>query len=85
DELKRRIDEYRGYLSGIAEPELTDMANKLLDTSPREEFTWVQYCFLQAPMIGAVNVLTNIQSNLRVAEGEALSHLLHSSLKQVEE
>ncbi len=85
DEFKRRIDDYRGYLSGIAEPELTDMANKLLDTSPREEFTWLQYCFLQAPMIGAVNVLTNIQSNLRVAEGEALSHLLHSSLKQVEE
>ncbi len=85
DEFKRRIDDYRGYLSGIAEPELTGMANKLLDTSPREELTWLQYCFLQAPMIGAVNVLTNIQANLRVAEGEALSHLLHSSLKQVEE
>jgi hypothetical protein len=61
------------------------MIKKLLDTSPREELTWVQYCFLQAPMIGAVNVLTSIQANLRVAEGEVLSHLLQSSMKQVEE
>jgi hypothetical protein len=36
-------------------------------------------------MIGAVNVLTSIQANLRVAEGEVLSHLLQSSMKQVEE
>lgn len=59
------------------------MINKLLDTSPREELTWVQYCFLQAPMIGAVNVLTNIQSNIRIAEGEVLNQLLYRSLEQV--
>ena len=85
DELKRRIDEYRQFLSENADPEFAGMIKKLLDTSPREELTWVQYCFLQAPMIGAVNVLTSIQANLRVAEGEVLNHLLHSSLKQVEE
>jgi hypothetical protein len=83
DELKRRIDEYRQFMSENADPGLAGMINKLLDTSPREELTWVQYCFLQAPMIGAVNVLTNIQSNIRIAEGEVLNQLLYRSLEQV--
>jgi hypothetical protein len=78
DELKTKIDEYREFLSGISEPALAGMINKLLDTGPREELTWVQYCFLQAPMIAAVDVLTNIQSNIRVAEGEVLNQLLYS-------
>lgn len=85
DELKTRIDEYREFLSGTADPELAGMINKLLDTSPREELPWIQYCFLQAPMIGAVNVLTNLQSNIRVAEGEVLNQLLHAELVVVAE
>ena len=85
DELKSRIDEYREFLSEITDPELAGMINKLLDTSPRENLPWVQYCFLQAPMIGAVNVLTNIQSNLRIAEGEVLGQLLHRPLELAEE
>jgi hypothetical protein len=76
DELKRRMDEYKEFLTGIADPELAGMINKLLETSPRKELTWIQYCFLQTPMIGAVNVLTNIQSNLRIAEGEVLDQLI---------
>ncbi len=85
DELKSRIDEYREFLSEITDPEFAGMINKLLDTSPREDLTWVQYCFLQTPMIGAVNVLTNIQSNLRIAEGEVLGQLLHRPLELAEE
>ncbi len=85
DELKRRIDDYREFMSEITDPELAGMINKLLDTSPRENLPWVQYCFLQAPMIGAVNVLTNIQSNIRIAEGEVLGQLLHKPLELVEE
>jgi len=84
-ELQTRINEYREFLSGNSDPELAGMINKLLDTSPRGELTWVQYCFLQAPMIGAVNVLTSIQSNIRVAEGEVLSQLLHRPLEEVVE
>ena len=61
------------------------MIRKLLDSSPRKDYTWLQYCFLQAPMIGAVNVLTNIQSNIRVAEGEVLNQLMHRSLELAEE
>jgi hypothetical protein len=85
DELKTRIDEYREFLSGHAGPELGGMINKLLDTDRREELNWVQYCFLQAPMIGAVNVLTNLQSSIRVAEGEVLGQLWHRPLEQVSE
>ena len=85
NELQRRINEYKEFLSGNSDPEFAGMVNKLLDTSPRGELTWIQYCFLQAPMIGAVNVLTNIQSNIRVAEGEVLNQLLHRPLELVEE
>ena len=85
DELAEMLDGYRESLSQNADPELTGMINKLLDTSPRGELTWIQYCFLQAPMIGAVNVLTNIQSNIRVAEGEVLNQLLHRPLELAEE
>jgi len=82
DELKQRIDEYREFLKENTDPGLAGMINKLLDTGPHEELTWVQYCFLQAPMIGAVNVLTSIQSNLRVAEGEVLIQLIDKRVVQ---
>ena len=85
NELQTRINEYKEFLSGNSDPELAGMINKLLDTGPRGELTWVQFCFLQAPMIGAVNVLTSIQSNIRVAEGEVLSQLLHKPLEEVVE
>jgi uncharacterized protein with PQ loop repeat len=85
DELVNRIDDYKAFLSENADPELTGMINKLLDTGPRGELNWIQYCFLQAPMIGAVNVLTNIQSNIRVAEGEVLNQLMHPPLALAEE
>ena len=76
DELVNRIDEYRKFLIGKAEPNLAVMLEKLLDTSRRDELNWLQYCFLQTPVVGAVNVLTNVQSNLRIAEGEVLGRLL---------
>ncbi len=85
DELKTRMDEYREFLSGHADQELNEMVDNLLDTSERGDYSWLQYCFLQAPMIGAVNVLTNLQSSIRVAEGEVLGQLLHRPLEQVSE
>jgi hypothetical protein len=78
DELKTRLDEYREFLTRSADPELAYMIGNLLDTSRRGDYSWIQYCFMQAPMIGAVNVLTNIQSSIRVAEGEVLSQLLYA-------
>lgn len=85
NDLYKKINEYREFLSENSDPEIAGMINKLLDTSPREELPWLQYCFLQAPMIGAVNVLTSIQSNIRMAEGEVLNQLLYSSLELAEE
>lgn len=84
-ELKTRIDVYRAFLAGNAGPELANMIDKLLDTGNRGNYTWLEYCFMQAPMIGAVNVLTSIQSNIRVAEGEVLNHLLYSPLYQIDQ
>ena len=75
EDLVRRIDVYREFLKGKVDPETAGMIHKLLDTGRRDEFSWLQYCFLQAPMIGAVNVLTNVQSNIRIAEGEVLARL----------
>ena len=69
-------DEYREFLTRSANPELAYMIGNLLDTSRRGDYSWIQFCFMQAPMIGAVNVLTNIQSNLRIAEGEVLDQLI---------
>ncbi len=85
NDLQQKINEYKEFLSENSDPKLAGMINKLLDTGPRGELTWVQYCFLQAPMIGAVNVLTSIQANIRVAEGEVLSQLLHRPLEEVVE
>ncbi len=75
EELVRRIDEYHESLKEKANPAMAGRIDKLLDTGRRGEFSWLQYCFLQTPMIGAVNVLTNVQSNIRVAEGEVLAWL----------
>jgi len=85
NDLQQKINDYKKFLSQNSDPALAGMINKLLDTSPRGELSWVQFCFLQAPMIGAVNVLTSIQSNIRVAEGEVLSQLLHRPLEEVVE
>jgi hypothetical protein len=84
-ELKTSIDEYRAFLARNADPELIDRIVKLLDTGQRGDYNWLEYCFMQAPMIGAVNVLTSIQSNIRVAEGEVLNQLLNSPLDQIAE
>jgi len=85
DELAGMLDGYRELLSENADPELARMINKLMDTGPRGDLTWIQYCFLRAPMIGAVNVLTSIQSNIRVAEGEVLNQLIYRSLELEQE
>jgi len=85
NDLQQKKNDYKEFLSENSDPALAGMINKLLDTSPRGELSWVQFCFLQAPMIGAVNVLTSIQSNIRVAEGEVLSQLLHKPLEEVVE
>ena len=76
-ELKSRIDEYREFASSMAEPELASMIDKLLDTSYKGPYdTWEAFHFYQTPMMGAVTFLSNIQTNLRVTEGELLHQLL---------
>jgi hypothetical protein len=75
DELVSRIEGYREFLKGKADPATAGMIDKLLDTSRRDVYSWLEYCFLQAPLIGAVNVLTSVQSNIMIAEGEVLARL----------
>ena len=78
EELKKRIDEHREFLAASADPELASMIKKILDTSPmgEPETPWLEVYFLGAPMIGAVNILTNMQANLRFLEGEVLRQLI---------
>ena len=75
DELVSRMEGYREFLIGKADPATAGMIDKLLDTSRRDVYSWLQYCFLQTPVIGAVNVLTSVQSNIVIAEGEVLAQL----------
>jgi hypothetical protein len=75
DELVSRIEGYREFLMGRADPAIAGMIDRLLDTSRRDVYSWLEYCFLQTPVIGAVNVLTNVQSNIAIAEGEVLAQL----------
>lgn len=76
-ELKERIDAYREFSASLAEPEHASMINKLLDTSFKGQYdTWEAFNFYQNPMMGALTSLSNMQTNLRVVEGELLNQLL---------
>ncbi len=82
EELLRRINEYREFLRRNADPALSRMIDEILDTGLRFQTPWLEYCFESAPMIGAVDVLTQLQSDIRVAEGQVLSQLLNRQMMQ---
>lgn len=81
NELVSRMAAYREFLSGLADPASKGMIDKLLDTGPRDGYSWLEYCFLQTPMIGAVNILTSVQSSIGIAEAEVLDRLVEDPAK----
>ncbi|MCK5135353.1 MAG: hypothetical protein KAR19_06150 [Bacteroidales bacterium] len=72
--LVASLDSYREMLLENAGPELDESIDQLLNTGPMGEYqeSWLSYNFNQAPMIGAVHVLSNLQVSLRFLEGEVL-------------
>lgn len=66
------------FLKANAGPELAANIEKLLDTGPRGEYEtpWLVLCFRQTPMMGAVNILSSMQANLRFAEAEVLRQII---------
>ena len=78
DALVASIESYRELLLDNAGPELDETIDKLLYTGSMGEYKpfWISYNFNQTPMIGALNILSNLQVNIRFLEGEVLREAL---------
>ena len=73
--LQNSLETYRQLLLSNASPELQVTIAKLLDIGPVEDESWLGYHFYMVPMIGAINVLSNLQLNIRFLEGEVLREI----------
>jgi len=73
--LQSSLESYRQLLLSNASPELQATISKLLDIGPVEDQSWLGYHFYMVPMIGAINVLSNLQLNIRFLEGEVLREI----------
>jgi len=78
ESLVAAMESYRDLLMSSGVPELDEVIDQLLYTGPMGENkeSWLSFNFNMAPMIGALNLLSNLQENLRFLEGEVLSKLL---------
>jgi len=80
EELQSLIESYREFLQTMAEPELYESIDLLLYTDSLDigeyQASWLDFNFYQAPMISALNLLSNLQVNLRFLEGEILKEML---------
>jgi hypothetical protein len=76
--LADSVEAYRNLLLSSGFPELDEVIDQLLYTGPMGENqeSWLSFNFNMVPMIGALNLLANLQVNLRFLEGEVLSKLL---------
>lgn len=85
-ELKTKIDEYRNFAINLLDPEQGTMIEKLLDTSPTGDYDtpWLHFYFSNIPMIASLNLLSDIQINLRFIENEVLGEIMHTSVAQPE-
>jgi hypothetical protein len=73
--LQNSLEIYRELLLSNASPELQPTIRKLLDIGPVGDESWLGYHFYMVPMIGAINVLSNLQLNIRFLEGEVLREI----------
>jgi hypothetical protein len=78
EELLALLESYRELLLTAAGPELKESIDLLLYTGPLGDYqeSWLNFNFYQAPMISALNLLANLQVNIRFLEGEILKELL---------
>jgi len=74
--LQNSLETYRQLLLSNASVELQATIGELLDISPVRGVPWLDYHFYQVPMIGAINVLSNLQLNIQFLEGEVLREIV---------
>ena len=79
--LKRKIEDYRDLLVDLVDgnQSLIDEINMVCDVSNKgsgkQLQTWEQYNFVDMPSVGALTILSKIQSDLRNIEADVISYL----------
>lgn len=79
--LKKMIEEYRDHLIGLSKGNQTliNNLNSSFDMSDKGEspkkITWEEYNFVDMPSVGALTLLSKIQSDLRNAESNIINQL----------
>jgi len=79
--LKRKIEDYRDLLVDLADSNqsLIDEINMVCDVSNKGSGkklqTWEQYNFVDMPSVGALTILSKIQSDLRNIEADMINYL----------
>ena len=82
--LRLSIDTYREHLSTLISDSAkvriirNALSTELPNKSKRSKQTWESALFENMPVAAAITLLTKMQSDIRYAEGEALSYLLSS-------
>lgn len=82
--LKRRLDDYReSVITLISDESKKEIVRATLSTEPSERArkankSWEQASFDRMPSIAALTLLTEIQVNVKQAEGEVLNNLVQN-------
>lgn len=83
EKLRKSIDSYREYISALMTDTIKrSIVAEALSTKPQfnaktiSNANWEETMFDNKPVVAAVTLLTKLQSDVRYAEGEALSTLL---------
>lgn len=90
DKLKKMLDDYREAMTALIPDESKqDIVSRTLSTEPsqkakKEGKTWARASFENMPSIAAITYLTELQINVKQAEGEVLNNLVKNiDLKDV--
>ncbi len=82
--LKRKINEYRDYITSLVSDTVKrGIIKSNFNTEPSKKAkenkqTWEESLFGKMPMAAAVTLLTKMQNDIRYAEGEVLSELMNN-------
>jgi hypothetical protein len=83
EELQAALEEHRELLLTFAGKDLDETIDRLLYTGDLEQYqeakSWLDFHFYHAPMISALNILSNYQMKIRFLEGEVLREVIAES------
>jgi hypothetical protein len=84
-ELKFKIEDFKNRLLLQVDnnADKSKLIGELLKTevskdTPEWLTSWEEYCFKKTTIVACINVLSSIQRDVRIAESEALSYLVHN-------